>query len=67
MLLLAVMIYMHHFFDKTDSNCLAQFADKWPRDGVLRVEVISNLEKFNAYQDKLLGYSFAALPISRIS
>ncbi|VDN23061.1 unnamed protein product [Gongylonema pulchrum] len=58
MLLLTVMIYVHHFFDKTDSNCLAPVANKWPRDGVLRVEVITNLEKFNAYQDRLLEESY---------
>ncbi|VDN03854.1 unnamed protein product [Thelazia callipaeda] len=55
MTLLSVMIYVHYFFDKTDSNCLAPLIDKWPRDGVLRVEVIRNLEKFNAYQDRLIG------------
>lgn len=49
------MVYVHHFFDETDSNCLAPFIDHWPRDGVLRVEVVRNLKKFNAYQDRLLG------------
>lgn len=49
------MVYVHHFFDETDSNCLAPFIDQWPRNGVLRVEVVRNLKKFNAYQDRLLG------------
>ncbi|VDO23231.1 unnamed protein product [Brugia timori] len=53
--LLSIMIYVHHFFDEADSNCLAPFVDQWPRNGVLRVEVVRNLKKFNAYQDRLLG------------
>ncbi|VDK79255.1 unnamed protein product [Litomosoides sigmodontis] len=53
--LLSVIVYVHHFIDETDSNCLAPFVDQWPRNGVLRVEVVKNLKKFNAYQDKLLG------------
>ncbi|VDN95453.1 unnamed protein product [Brugia pahangi] len=52
--LLSIMIYVHHFFDEADSNCLAPFVDEWPRNGVLRVEVVRNLKKFNAYQDRLL-------------
>uniref|UniRef100_A0A8R1TJI2 Membralin n=1 Tax=Onchocerca volvulus TaxID=6282 RepID=A0A8R1TJI2_ONCVO len=57
--LLSLMFYVHHFFDETDSNCLAPFMDQWPRNGVLRVEVIRNLKKFNAYQDRLLEKSYA--------
>ncbi|CAG9535702.1 unnamed protein product [Cercopithifilaria johnstoni] len=56
--LLSVMVYVHHFFDETDSNCLAPFIDQWPRNGVLRVEVVRNLKKFNAYQDRLLEKSY---------
>ncbi|VBB30937.1 unnamed protein product [Acanthocheilonema viteae] len=56
--LLSVMVYVHHFFDETDSNCLAPFVDQWPRNGVLRVEVVRNLKKFNAYQDKLSEKSY---------
>uniref|UniRef100_A0A915Q755 Membralin n=1 Tax=Setaria digitata TaxID=48799 RepID=A0A915Q755_9BILA len=59
LVLLSVMVYVHHFFDETDSNCLAPFIDQWPRDGVLRVEVVRNLKKFNAYQDRLLEKSYA--------
>lgn len=54
-MLLSVIVYVHHFIDETDSNCLAPFVDQWPRNGVLRVEVVRNLKKFNAYQDRLLG------------
>lgn len=54
-MLLSVMVYVHHFFDATYSNCLAPFVNQWPRNGVLRIEVIRNLKKFNAYQDRLLG------------
>ncbi|EJW82959.1 hypothetical protein WUBG_06130, partial [Wuchereria bancrofti] len=56
--LLSVMIYVHHFFDETESNCLAPFVDQWPRNGVLRVEVVRNLKKFNTYQDRLLEKSY---------
>nr|CDQ01136.1 Bm6936, isoform c [Brugia malayi] len=56
--LLSIMIYVHHFFDEADSNCLAPFVDQWPRNGVLRVEVVRNLKKFNAYQDRLLEKSY---------
>ncbi|KAM3718236.1 Membralin [Dirofilaria immitis] len=57
-ILLFIMVYVHHFFDETDSNCLAPFIDQWPRNGVLRVEVVKNLKKFNAYQDRLLEKSY---------
>ncbi|VDK58876.1 unnamed protein product [Anisakis simplex] len=51
-LLLCLMIYVHIIFNRNDSRCLSDLIDKWPRDGVLRVEVISDLHKFYAYQDR---------------
>ncbi|VDM40580.1 unnamed protein product [Toxocara canis] len=51
--LLGLMMYVHVMFGKADNTCLSHLVDTWPRDGVLRVEVINNLDKFNAYQERI--------------
>uniref|UniRef100_A0A914C2P6 Membralin n=1 Tax=Acrobeloides nanus TaxID=290746 RepID=A0A914C2P6_9BILA len=51
--LLATLIYVHIMFNRVPSSCLMNFKDSWPRKGVLRVEVISNLAEFQAREQKL--------------
>ena len=33
---------MHIAFSRTPINCLAHIRDDWPRDGILRVEILRN-------------------------
>lgn len=42
---LVLLIYIHMAFVQTPSDCLAHVQDKWPRDGILRVEILR--EKLN--------------------
>lgn len=37
-----VLIYIHVAFSKTPTTCLERVKDTWPRDGILRVEIIKN-------------------------
>ncbi|CAG0885469.1 unnamed protein product [Darwinula stevensoni] len=37
---LSILIYMHVVFSQTPANCLDHIKDKWPRDGILRVEIL---------------------------
>lgn len=40
-----VLVYIHIVFSKTPSTCLLHVKDTWPRDGILRVEIVRNLPK----------------------
>lgn len=40
-----VLFYVHLSFSKTPSTCLDSVKDTWPKDGILRVEIVRNLEK----------------------
>ncbi|CAJ0585700.1 unnamed protein product, partial [Mesorhabditis spiculigera] len=42
--LLATLFFLHYYGTKNVANCLTHLNTTWPRDGVLRVEVIRNLE-----------------------
>lgn len=35
-----ILIYIHLTFSQTPSSCLDHVKDNWPRDGILRVEII---------------------------
>ncbi|XP_030835946.1 membralin-like [Strongylocentrotus purpuratus] len=39
---LFVLAYIHRTFSRSPINCLAEYRDKWPRDGILRVEIVRN-------------------------
>ena len=39
---LFVLAYIHIVFSRSPINCLEHVRDKWPRDGILRVEVQHN-------------------------
>lgn len=38
-----MLIYIHGVFSKRPSNCLNYIQQSWPRDGILRVEIIPNV------------------------
>lgn len=35
-----MLAYIHRTFSKNPINCLADYQDTWPRDGIMRVEII---------------------------
>ncbi|XP_015120808.1 membralin [Diachasma alloeum] len=54
-----VMAYIHIVFSRAPANCLEHVRDEWPRDGILRVEILRNagedysIEKSYAKEEKL--------------
>ncbi|XP_059168572.1 uncharacterized protein LOC131950443 [Physella acuta] len=39
---LGILVYIHAVFAKAPMNCLEHVQDIWPRDGILRVEIVRN-------------------------
>lgn len=39
---LGILVYIHAVFAKAPMNCLEHVQDSWPRDGILRVEIVRN-------------------------
>ena len=35
-----VLVYIHVVFSRTPTTCLEHIRDSWPRDGILRVEIV---------------------------
>ncbi|XP_048517943.1 membralin [Dendroctonus ponderosae] len=48
---LFVLVYIHFSFSKTANTCLDSVVSNWPRDGILRVEIIRNLDKSYSLAD----------------
>lgn len=54
-----VLAYIHIVFSRAPTNCLEHIRDEWPRDGILRVEILKNggddynIEKSYAKEEKL--------------
>ncbi|RUS88843.1 hypothetical protein EGW08_003388 [Elysia chlorotica] len=40
---LGILVYIHAVFAKAPMNCLEHVQDSWPRDGILRVEIVRNV------------------------
>lgn len=38
-----VLVYIHLAFSRTPTTCLQHVKDSWPRDGILRVEIVRNV------------------------
>lgn len=49
-----VLVYIHVAFSRTPTTCLDHVKDTWPRDGILRVEIVRN-----AGQDYNIEQSYA--------
>ncbi|KAI6198407.1 hypothetical protein M3Y99_01874500 [Aphelenchoides fujianensis] len=45
-LMLSTLVYVHYVLGRYPGTCFDSIKDTWPRKGVLRVEVISNLKEF---------------------
>nr|CAD7593345.1 unnamed protein product [Timema genevievae] len=62
-----VLAYIHVVFSRTPTNCLEHIKDDWPRDGILRVEILRNgaedysIEKSYAKEEKLKHENVADL------
>lgn len=41
-----LLSYLHIVFNRNPINCLSAIQDKWPRDGILRVEIVHNASSF---------------------
>ena len=41
-----LLSYLHVVFNRNPINCLAPIQDKWPRDGILRVEIVHNASTY---------------------
>lgn len=54
-----VLAYIHIVFSRAPTNCLEHIRDEWPRDGILRVEILRNadddysIEESYAKEEKL--------------
>ncbi|XP_012256403.2 membralin isoform X1 [Athalia rosae] len=54
-----VLAYIHIVFSRAPTNCLGHIRDDWPRDGILRVEILRSgaedysIEKSYAKEEKL--------------
>ena len=42
-----VLVYIHMIFSRTPATCLDHVRDTWPRDGILRVEVVKEAYDYN--------------------
>lgn len=40
-----ILAYIHVAFSRTPTTCLEHVRDQWPRDGILRVEIVRNVEQ----------------------
>jgi hypothetical protein len=49
-ILLSVLIYTHLLVSNYPAQCLDQVKENWPKKGIVRVEVIRNLEEFREMQ-----------------
>ena len=43
MIVFGVLIYIHSVFAQASINCLEHVESTWPRDGILRVEILRNV------------------------
>jgi hypothetical protein len=41
-----LLSYLHVVFNRNPINCLVSIQDKWPREGILRVEIVHNASSF---------------------
>lgn len=46
-----MLIYIHLSFSKTANTCLDGVVSNWPKDGILRVEIIRNMKEGYSLQD----------------
>lgn len=64
-LLLFILVYIHIAFARGPSNCLQTVEKDWPRNGILRVEIVRNAPEnytiFNSYKKEYHNLRFEEL------
>lgn len=45
-----ILVYIHMIFSRTPATCLDRVKDTWPRDGILRVEVVKDTYDYNIHE-----------------
>lgn len=64
-LLLFILVYVHVAFARGPSNCLQTVEKDWPRNGILRVEIVRNAPEnytiFNSYKKEYHNLRFEEL------
>ena len=56
--MLGVLIYIHVVFARSPINCLQNVQKTWPRNGILRVEIVKNAsDDYNIYESYEKEYS----------
>ncbi|CAC5379557.1 Membralin [Mytilus coruscus] len=62
LVVLSILVYIHVVFARTPINCLSHVKDSWPRDGILRVEIVhnatANYTLINSYEKEYTDFTF---------
>jgi len=65
LLLLFILVYVHIAFARGPSNCLQSVEKDWPRNGILRVEIVRNVPEnytiLNSYRKEYHNLRFEEL------
>lgn len=61
LVVLSILVYIHVVFARTPINCLSHVKDSWPRDGILRVEIVHNASEnytlLNSYEKEYTDFT----------
>ena len=61
--MLSILVYIHVVFARTPINCLSHVKDSWPRDGILRVEIVHNASEnytlLNSYEKEYTDFTLS--------
>ena len=61
MVVLGILAYIHIVFSRSPINCLQHVQKEWPRNGILRVEIVRNVSEnytiFNSYEKEYSDFS----------
>ncbi|XP_053395046.1 membralin-like isoform X1 [Mercenaria mercenaria] len=61
LVVLGILAYIHIVFSRSPINCLQHVQKEWPRDGILRVEIVRNVSEnytiLNSYEKEYSDFS----------
>lgn len=62
-----ILAYIHIIFSRTPATCLESVRSTWPRDGILRVEIVKTDQKgasviHNSFQTDYFNSLFSGVP-----
>lgn len=61
--MLFILAYIHIAFSRSPINCLEHVRDKWPRDGILRVEIQRNSSRAPIFLQFCGGEKFPGMVV----